>query len=82
MGLFSWIIFGALAGWLASIITGRSERAGCLFNIVVGILGGIIGGFLMNFLGGVGITGFNIRSLVVAILGAIVLLLITGWRNK
>ena len=57
MGILTWIIFGAIAGWLASIIAGRNERQGCLTNIVVGIVGAIIGGWLMSFIGGGGGSG-------------------------
>ena len=78
MGIISWIIFGALAGWLASIITGRNNRMGCIANIVVGIVGAFIGGFLMSLFGGGGVTGFNLYSFFVAIIGAVVLLLIVG----
>ena len=63
MGIISWLIIGALAGWLASMITGNNASMGALANIIVGIVGGLIGGFIMNFFGGTGITGFNIWSL-------------------
>ncbi len=82
MGLIVWIILGALAGWVASIITGRNKRMGCIANIVVGVVGALIGGFLMNILGRTGITGFNVQSLLVAVLGAVVFLLITGWWSR
>jgi uncharacterized membrane protein YeaQ/YmgE (transglycosylase-associated protein family) len=82
MGVIAWIILGALAGWIASLITGRGERMGCIANIVAGIVGALIGGFVMNFLGRTGITGFNLQSLLVAVLGAVVLLLITGWWSR
>lgn len=76
MGLISWIIIGALAGWIASMLTGRNKNMGALANIIVGIIGGLIGGFIMNIFGGSGITGFNIWSLLVSVLGAVVLLAI------
>lgn len=82
MGIISWIIFGALAGWLASIITGRNKQMGCLANIVVGIVGAIIGGFLMSFIGGSGVSGFNLYSFFVAVVGAVVLLVIVGLFQK
>jgi uncharacterized membrane protein YeaQ/YmgE (transglycosylase-associated protein family) len=82
MGIISWIIFGALAGWLASIITGRNNRMGCIANIVVGIVGAFIGGFLMSLFGGGGVTGFNLYSFFVAIIGAVVLLLVVGLFQK
>lgn len=78
MSILGWIILGALAGWLASIITGRNQRMGCIANIVVGVVGAFIGGYLMALLGGTGVTGFNIYSLLVAIVGAVVLLVIVG----
>ena len=76
MGLFSWIIFGAIAGWIASLIMGRSGRQGCLMNIAVGIVGASLGGLIMNFLGYGTVSGFNFYSLGVAIFGAVVLLLL------
>ena len=72
MGIILWIVFGALAGWLASMVAGTNE--GVLGNIIVGILGAVIGGFIMNTFGAAGVTGFNLYSLFVAILGSIVLL--------
>jgi uncharacterized membrane protein YeaQ/YmgE (transglycosylase-associated protein family) len=78
MGIILWIIFGALAGWIASIIMHTNHRQGPIANIVVGIVGAIIGGFIVQLLGGSGITGFNIYSLIVAIVGAVILLAV--WR--
>jgi uncharacterized membrane protein YeaQ/YmgE (transglycosylase-associated protein family) len=83
MGLVAWIIFGALAGWLASVIAGTDRRQGCLLDIVVGIVGAFIGGFLMQIATGQGLRfGFDIRSFVVAVLGAVVLLVITGATRR
>jgi uncharacterized membrane protein YeaQ/YmgE (transglycosylase-associated protein family) len=79
MNIILWIIFGALAGWIASMIMGANARMGALANIVVGIVGAIIGGFLMtNVFGAQGVTGFNLMSLLVAIGGAVVLLFLVG----
>ncbi|HET9909696.1 MAG TPA: GlsB/YeaQ/YmgE family stress response membrane protein [Anaerolineales bacterium] len=79
MNIIVWIIFGALAGWIASMIMGANARMGALANIVVGIVGAIIGGFLMtNVFGAQGVTGFNLPSLLVAIGGAVVLLFLAG----
>lgn len=74
MGIFGWIIIGALAGWIASIVTGNNKRMSAGSNILVGIAGGFIGGLVMNLLGGAGITGFNLWSLFVAVVGAVILL--------
>ena len=78
MGILSWIILGALAGWLASIVTGNNARMGCIANIIVGIVGAFIGGFVMSFLGGTGVTGFDLYSLFVAVIGAVLLLIVVG----
>jgi uncharacterized membrane protein YeaQ/YmgE (transglycosylase-associated protein family) len=79
MNWLVWIIFGALAGWIASMIMGKNAQMGALANIVVGIVGALIGGFLMtNVFGAQGVTGFNITSLIVAIIGAVVLLFLVG----
>ena len=79
MNFILWIIFGAIAGWIASIIMGRNAQMGALANIVVGIVGALIGGFLMNnVFGAPGVSGFNLTSLIVAILGAVILLFLVG----
>lgn len=76
--LLIWILFGALAGWIASMVMGRNAQMGALANIVVGIVGALIGGFLMNAFGAAGVTGFNLYSILVAVGGAVVLLFIVG----
>jgi uncharacterized membrane protein YeaQ/YmgE (transglycosylase-associated protein family) len=73
-----WVVFGALAGWIASIITGKNRRMGGLANVVVGIIGAFLGGAIMNFFGYQGFTGFNLWSLLVAIGGAVVLIWLVG----
>ena len=82
MCIIGWIVLGGLAGWLASIITGWNDRMGCIANIVVGIVGALIGGWLMSVFGGTGVTGFNLPSLLVAVIGAVVLLVIVGVIRK
>lgn len=82
MGIISWIIIGALAGWIASMITGNNKKMGAGMNILVGIIGGFIGGFVMNWFGSYGITGFNFWSLLVATVGAVILLLIVNVVKK
>jgi uncharacterized membrane protein YeaQ/YmgE (transglycosylase-associated protein family) len=74
MGIIIWIVFGALAGWIASMLMGTS--GGLVWDIVVGIVGAVIGGFVMNMLGQGGVEGFNLYSMVVAVLGACILIAI------
>jgi len=73
MNLFLWIILGALAGWVASLIMKTDEQQGALMNIVLGIVGALIGGFIMSLFGLEGVTGFNLYSILVSILGAVIL---------
>lgn len=76
MGLLSWIIVGALAGWIASMIMKTNAQMGAFANIIVGIIGAIIGGWVMSLIGKQGVSGFNISSLLIAILGSVILLAI------
>ena len=78
MGIIGWLIIGAIAGWIASLITGNDKKMGAGKNILVGVIGGFIGGLIMNLLGGYGVTGFNLWSLFVATIGAIILLWIVN----
>lgn len=83
MGLIGWIIFGALAGWIASIIAGTNDRQGCLGNIVIGVVGAFLGGFLVEILTGRGVSfDFNFRSFAVAVIGSLILLAITGAMRR
>ena len=82
MGIILWIIFGAIAGWIASLIMKTDAQQGALLNIIVGIIGAVIGGWIMNFFGQSGTSGFNIYSLIVAIIGACVLIaLVKAFRR-
>ncbi len=74
MSILIWIIFGALVGWIASAIMGTRE--GLVMDIIFGIVGALLGGWLMSFFGKSGVTGFNLYSFLVAILGAVVLIAI------
>jgi uncharacterized membrane protein YeaQ/YmgE (transglycosylase-associated protein family) len=75
-----WIVFGALAGWIASIITNKNKQMGGVENVISGIAGAFIGGFVMeNIFGTDGVTGFNFYSLIVAILGAVVVITVIGF---
>jgi uncharacterized membrane protein YeaQ/YmgE (transglycosylase-associated protein family) len=75
MGPITWIIFGGLAGWVASLIAGTNQRQGCLLNIVVGVVGAMIGGAVFGFLTGRSVDfTFRPGSFVVAVIGALILL--------
>ena len=76
MGLVTFIIFGGLVGWVASILVGKNAEQGIIGNIVVGIAGSFLGGLIANIIGGRGITGFNISSFIVALFGALITLFV------
>ncbi|WP_020669920.1 GlsB/YeaQ/YmgE family stress response membrane protein [Amycolatopsis nigrescens] len=87
MGFFSWIVFGALAGWAANLlIGGRDRRRGCLFSVLVGVVGAALGGLIYRLATGKEKTfDFDFPSFGVAVLGAVVLLallrLVLGGRR-
>lgn len=70
MNFIVWIVFGAIAGWVASMVMKTNASQGLLMDIVMGIIGAVVGGWLFNAFGQPGVTGFNIYSFVVAIIGA------------
>ena len=75
MGIISWIILGVIAGFIGGKIVNKQGQ-GFWLNIAVGIVGAVVGGFLFDFFGASGVTGLNIYSMIVAIVGAVVVLLI------
>jgi uncharacterized membrane protein YeaQ/YmgE (transglycosylase-associated protein family) len=75
MSIIGWIVLGLIAGFIASKIVNRSGE-GFLMDIVLGIVGAVVGGFIFEQFGAAGVTGFNIYSMIVAIVGAIILLVI------
>lgn len=84
MSVIAWIVFGLVTGFVASRIVNQHGQ-GCILNVVLGIVGAFVGGFIFTRIGGNGITGFNVYSMFVAIVGAIVVLVayhaITGRRR-
>jgi uncharacterized membrane protein YeaQ/YmgE (transglycosylase-associated protein family) len=74
MGIIAWIIFGLIAGAVAKLIMPGKDPGGIIVTIVIGVLGAVIGGFIATALGFGAVSGFNLGSLVIAILGAILLL--------
>jgi uncharacterized membrane protein YeaQ/YmgE (transglycosylase-associated protein family) len=75
MGIIGWIIFGALAGWVAGKLAGTKDQMGCLSNILVGIAGAFIGGALAKIISGEDWNfDFNVSSFIVAVIGSVILL--------
>jgi uncharacterized membrane protein YeaQ/YmgE (transglycosylase-associated protein family) len=74
MGLISWIVVGLVAGLLARWITPGPDPGGIIVTVLVGMAGASVGGFLVRILGGAGATGLNIWSILVATIGALLLL--------
>jgi uncharacterized membrane protein YeaQ/YmgE (transglycosylase-associated protein family) len=74
MGILSWLIVGAIAGWLAGLLVKGDEGMGVIGHIVLGIVGAIIGGFLAGIVTGGGdyITGINPTTIIVAVIGAVI----------
>lgn len=75
--VLSWLVFGALAGWLASVLAGENDRQGCLTNIVVGILGAFVGGFIYSAVTRKQVfLTWSLDSFAIAVIGSIVLLVV------
>ena len=75
MSIIAWLVLGLIAGFIASRIVNR-EGEGLLMNVVIGVVGAEVGGWLFRLFGMSGVTGFNVYSLLVAVLGAVILLFI------
>jgi uncharacterized membrane protein YeaQ/YmgE (transglycosylase-associated protein family) len=79
MGIISWLVVGAIAGYLAGFLVKGDEGMGVIGHIVLGIIGGLVGGFLAGVLtGGDYTTGINITTIVVAVIGAVIV--VVGWN--
>lgn len=74
MGILAWIIFGLIAGALAKFIMPGEDPGGCVLTTVIGIVGAVIGGLIGTWLGFGGISGFDVRSMLIAVLGSVLLL--------
>ena len=74
MSIIDWIVIGAVAGWLASMLLGRNDELGWMANILVGILGAVVGGLGMHLIGGSGVDGSSGSSILAAVGGALLLL--------
>ena len=74
MGILSWIVFGAIVGWIASVIMKTNAQQGIVMNVIIGIVGAVIGGWIMSYIGQTSVTGFDLYSFLVSIFGAVVLI--------
>jgi uncharacterized membrane protein YeaQ/YmgE (transglycosylase-associated protein family) len=75
MGIISWIVLGGLAGWIGSMLVNQTGE-GLFLDIVLGIIGAVVGGWLFTTFGVTGMTGFDLWSLLVAVVGAVIVLAI------
>ncbi len=75
MSIIGWIVLGLIAGFIASKIVNRAGE-GFIMDIILGIVGAVVGGFIFQQFGAAGVTGFNLYSMIVAIIGAVILLVI------
>ncbi len=73
MSIIAWIVFGLIAGFIASKIVNKTGE-GAVLDIVLGVVGAVVGGFVFNLIGATGVTGFNLWSMFVAVIGAVILL--------
>ena len=78
--IIGWVVLGGLAGWIASALTG--SRGGCLTDVAIGIVGAMLGGFLFRLIGGSPVTGLNVWSLFVAVVGSVILITIVRALRK
>jgi uncharacterized membrane protein YeaQ/YmgE (transglycosylase-associated protein family) len=74
-GIVAWIVVGLVSGYLASLVINKTGE-GTLRDIILGVIGGIVGGILFRAIGGHGVTGFNLGSILVAFIGAVVVLIL------
>lgn len=76
MNIIAWILFGLITGAIANAVDPRPAKGGLLGAIILGVVGGLIGGYLGTLIFGVGVTGFNFSSIVVAVLGSLLVLIV------
>ena len=75
MSIFAWIVLGLIAGFIASKLVNK-QGEGVVLDVVLGIVGAVVGGFLFNMVGATGVTGLNLYSMLVAVVGSVILLVV------
>ncbi|MGI4977160.1 MAG: GlsB/YeaQ/YmgE family stress response membrane protein [Janthinobacterium lividum] len=75
MSIIGWIVFGLIAGFIASRLVNRGGE-GLILDIVLGVVGAVVGGWVFTFFGADGVTGFNLYSMIVAVIGAVIVLVV------
>lgn len=80
MNLIVWIVLGAIAGWIAGLV--MKSNHGLLEDIILGIVGAFVGGFVFSLMGEPGVTGFNVYSLIVSVIGAVIVIFIGRVLHK
>ena len=75
MSIIAWLVVGLLAGWIGSMLVNRRGE-GLIMDIVLGVIGAFVGGFLFHFFGHTGVSGINLYSILVAVVGAVVVLVV------
>jgi uncharacterized membrane protein YeaQ/YmgE (transglycosylase-associated protein family) len=78
MGILAWIVLGLIAGAIAKFLMPGQDPKGCIITMVIGVVGALLGGWIATMLGYGGLSGFDFRSLIIAVLGSILLLIL--WR--
>ena len=81
MNFIAWIVLGGVAGWIAGLIM-KGGGFGLIGNVIVGIVGSFVGGWIFSNLLGFGAAGFNLQALLVAVVGAVILLFVVGLIRK
>lgn len=78
MGILAWIVLGALAGWITSILLKTNSQQGAIGNIIMGIVGALIGGYLGSAFFDLDITGINLTSIILAVSGSLIFAFLIG----
>lgn len=82
MNILAWIVLGGIAGWIGSLIAKTDDSQGFFLNVIVGVVGAFLGGMIFNLLGGEGVNGFNLYSLLVAVFGSVIFISLAKFATR